>query len=101
MASPVCMKELAARLVDSFIGVSAKIIPLRLEKIGRKTVAAIGIVEGERCAEGRNGNPFLRCDRDDLAPGPLSCLDGCPEERGKKQVRKLWLLIKCFFDFPQ
>src|SRR5438067_549673 len=80
VACPVGMEKLAARLVDTFIGVSAKIIALGLEQVGGKALAAVRIVKSQRRAESRNGEAFLGRRGNDVAPGALRTLDGFAEE---------------------
>src|ERR1700722_4105457 len=43
MPGPVRVEELAARFVEALVGVRAEIIPLRLEQVGRQTLAAVSV----------------------------------------------------------
>ncbi len=49
VAGPVGMEKLAARLVQAFVGVRAKVIALGLEQVGWQTFASIRVVEVEGC----------------------------------------------------
>src|SRR5438067_4972587 len=101
MAGPVAVEELAAGLVEAFVGVSAKIVALSLQEIGRQALAAVGIVKGEGGAEGRNRNAFLRRSGDYVAPGTLRGFDGLPEEGIEEQVRELRVFLEGRFDFAE
>jgi hypothetical protein len=45
---PVRMKELAPRLVDPFVSVRPKEVPLGLQQIRRQPLASIAVIEGQR-----------------------------------------------------
>ncbi len=46
-SGPVCVEELAARPIRSFVGVGAEIVTLCLDQIGRQSPAPVAVVEGK------------------------------------------------------
>ena len=78
------MEELAAGLVDAFVGVRAEEVALGLKKVGGKAGRAVAVVVGEGGAEGRRRHAALGGERNDLAPVRLRRLE-CLVEVGVEQ----------------
>ena len=57
-SGPIRVEELAPRFVDPLVRVSAKVVALRLQDIGGKSLAAIAIVVRQGTAERGNGDPI-------------------------------------------
>src|SRR5579863_41329 len=76
----------AGRVVNALIGVSAEIVALGLEQVGREAFAAEGVVEVERGGKGGRGNAFPGGGGDDVAPGTLGVLDGFLEKLVEEQI---------------
>ena len=78
---PIGVEELASRSVDSFIGVSAEVIALRLKQVGRKPFAAISVKVAERGGECRRRDSVDDGGGAYSSPTCLRGFDGFLEER--------------------
>ena len=101
MAGPVGVEELAARLVDTLVGVSPEIVALGLEQVGGEPVAAITVVIGKRGAHGRQGDA-------DERPPPRKHAASLPwpdrllaEVRVEKQIGEVGIAVECLLDLPR
>src|SRR5262245_44025192 len=101
MSGPVRMEELAARLINAFVGVGAEVIALGLQEICRETFGAVTVVESQSGAERRDGNAFLGGHGHNVAPGALGFLDLAFEKLIQKQIRELRIFVEGFLDVPK
>ncbi len=101
MARPIRMEKLPARRVDTFIGVRAEIIALRLQKVGRQPLGAEAVEVAQRaCQRGRRNAVRQRCGAD-RAPARLRVFDRALELRVEQQVGKLRVLFTRLFDLAE
>jgi hypothetical protein len=81
------MMRLSGRgVVQALVGMRAEVIALSLEEVRGQTLAAVGIVKGQRRAEGGDRNALFRGDGDHIAPGALRILYGLSEEWVEQQI---------------
>lgn len=97
---PVGVNE-GARLVEEFVGVGAKVVPLRLNEIGGQHLRAISVKEGEGSGEAGRGNAQEDGIGDHLAPGGLALGDLSAEEVVEEEVVQTVVLLKGRLDVPQ
>src|SRR6516225_769906 len=91
---PVCMEELASRLIDALIGVRTKEVALRLQKISRQPTGPVAVKERKRCGECRSGYAQLDGMSKRLAPRRLVLIDGAGEEAVEEQILERRVLVK-------
>ena len=95
------MEELAARLVDTLIGVRAEEVTLGLQQIGRQALGTVAVIECQSCREGRRGNPISDAVNDGAAPGALILVQDAFEEIIKQKVGEVRILLVSHFDFAE
>src|SRR2546423_1231012 len=78
-----------AGLVGADVGVSAEVVALGLNQVAGETAAAVGVVVGERRAEGRRGDAVGNAGADDAPPGVLAGGDRVLELLGQQQIRQV------------
>lgn len=70
-------------------GVSAEVVALRLEQVGREALSAVTIVEAEGSAERRRRNTPEGHLADNISPAVLGVVDGLVEEPVEQEVLEL------------
>ena len=79
-------------------GMGAEIVTLGLQKVGRKVLATITIVEAKRRAEGGKGNAPECSLADDMSPARLSLVDCLVEKVIEQQAVEIRILTICVGD---
>ena len=95
------MEELSARAVRPLVGMSAEVIPLRLNHVRRQVRAAIAVVVSQRRRQSRNRQPVQNRRRHDAPPALLRVFDRGPEIIVEKQVLKPGVLIESALDIAE
>src|SRR4051812_46082590 len=83
---PVDVEELSARLVQTLVGVRAKVVALGLEQVGGQTGRAVTVVVRKGGAERRRRHATLGCERNNLAPIFLRLFHRLVEVGIKEQI---------------
>src|SRR5205823_7562440 len=86
---PSSMKRSLA--VDAPVGMRPEVIAQSLDEVRRQPFLAIGVVVGQRGAEGGNGDAALDRHADHAAPGVLGLRDRVPEIGDEQQILDLWI----------
>ena len=69
-----------------------EVVALSLQKVGRKILRSISIVEAESSAEGWSGDTPESTLADNISPASLSLMDGGVEELVEEEVLKIRVL---------
>src|SRR5579862_544582 len=100
-AGPIGMEELAARFIDSLVGVGAEEISLGLQQVRRKPGRAESVVERERRGESRRRHAGLNRPDDAAAPGGFVIVQNLAEEIGNQQIGEMRILVVSFLDLAE
>ena len=95
------MAELAARLVDTLVGVRSEVIALRLQQIRGQPLCAIAIEKCQRRGEGRRRHAHLNRMSQRLTPRCLILVHRAEEEAVKQQIGKFRILVERVLDLAQ
>src|SRR5579862_4307226 len=82
-SAPISMKEFAARLIDTFVGMRSKKIAQRLDQIGRKLTGTIPVEKGKSSRKTGNGNAILKSRRNNAPKCYFTAQDFLFKERVK------------------
>ena len=95
------MEELAAGFVGALVGVSAEVIALGLEQVGRQASGAVGIVVAKRRGKRRDADAALDGEADNFAPVGLGLLNRLVEVLVEEEIRELRVARVSLGDFLQ
>ena len=93
LSGPVGVEEFLPRLVDTLVGVGAKIVALGLKQIGGEPGGTIGIVKGQRIGEGRSGDAQRGAEGDGAPPAALRLLERVGEEGIEDEVGQVGICL--------
>src|SRR5690606_33674372 len=93
MPGPVGVEELSARLVDPLVRVSAEVVALGLQEVGRQATATVAVVERQRGRGRRRGDTGHGRLRHGRAPAPLGRRQLGGEEGSQQEALELGVLV--------
>ena len=85
-------------LVESLVGMSAKVITLCLQQVSGQSFSPISIVVGQGRCKGRNWNAEFDGFDNHAAPGCLGSMNRIAEIRSQQEIFKVGIGIERFFD---
>src|SRR5579859_1318805 len=95
------MEELATRLIQSFVSMRTKVIPLSLEQIGRQAGAAVAVVESKGRTESGHRNAFLHRGRDGISPCAMRSIESLFEKWRQHEIGEFWMTLEGLFDLAE
>ena len=95
------MEEFSTRLVCALVGVSAKVIPLGLEKVSWQDGIPVAVEEGECGAERRDRDAALCGGGHNIAPALLGVFHLAAEVVVEQEVRELGIAIERLLDLAE
>lgn len=98
---PISVEELAGLHVHPLIGVSAKIVPLCLEKVCRQPFSTNTVKETQGAGYNRERNTELGCGCHNFAPTRFSLNDLLFEIRSQEQIVQIGVCFIGFLDLVQ
>ena len=86
MAGPIGVKKLTPRFINPLIGMGTEVIPVRLQQIRRKPLAAIAVIISKRTTERRYRDTRLDSTCNNLSPALLIFFNGRPKIFVQQQI---------------
>src|SRR5262245_51686375 len=100
-SGPVRVEELPPGFVGTLVRVSSKIVALSLQEIGRQSLAAISVEEGQGGGERRHRHTHLNGSPHGSTPGRLAAIDYAMEILVQQEVTERRIIVESGLNFAE